>query len=204
MAVGPSDHHPSVFQERCHHDKIPCNREVSKDKSGGDVTEWEVPRPIVWNRRRGPKMRGRRDPIGLATILLLTTLLSAALPHPGAVAAERPLFAGCGNVNQLQFAPVDVLLTGCVPNPPQRVAKVRWKRWGVASATGSGTLENLEKCGFDIGCPSTSLGTVSIVFDRPRKCSAGLLFLRVTISSLRSPKVIRRFTFPCPGPTPLA
>jgi hypothetical protein len=159
---------------------------------------------LLSDGRPATNIRERRTAIGAATMLVVATLLSAALSSPSADAAERPLFAGCGNVNQLQFAPAQVALTGCVPAPPQRVAEVKWKRWGITNAPGSGTLVNLEQCGFDTDCPGTTSRMVSIVLDRPQKCSAGLLFLRVTLRSLKSQKVIRRATFLCPGPPPVA
>ena len=138
-----------------------------------------------------------------AVVLLASIFISVAfLPHHAA-AAERPLFAGCGHDGQLKFAPREIAFTGCVQGSPQRVAEIGWKGWGSASATGYGRLENLKECGYT-GCEGTPVGPVSIILDRPRQCSSGPAFLRVTARSLKSRTVIRQAIFPCPGPAPIA
>ena len=139
-----------------------------------------------------------------AVVLLVSIFVSDAFLPRHAAATERPLFAGCGHDGQRKFAPRTIALTGCVQGSPQRVAEIEWKRWGSTGATGYGRLENLKICEYDTGCQGTPVGPVSILLDRPRQCSSGPAFLRVTARSLKSRAVIRQAIFPCPGPAPVA
>jgi hypothetical protein len=140
-----------------------------------------------------------------ARFLLLALALSAFANISSASATQRTLFAGCGHQNQLKFAPEELILSGCVSGEPQRLTGMNWKPWGKRRATGTGSLEDLQSCGTSKDCAGTPVALVSVVLDKPFRCTAGRVFLRVTIRSLRTPKnVLRREEFPCPGPPPVS
>jgi hypothetical protein len=140
-----------------------------------------------------------------AIFVLLALTFSVSANISPASATQRTLFAGCGHQYQLKFAPEELILSGCVSGEPQRVTGMNWKLWGRHRATGTGTLEDLQSCGTGKKCAATPSALVSVVLDKPFRCTAGRVFLRVTIRSLRTPKnVLRREEFPCPSPPPVS
>ena len=112
-----------------------------------------------------------------ALVLTLAMVLALATPtlvsQSFASAAQRPLFAGCGSQYQLQFAPTNIFVRGCVLGSPQHLTGAMWKFWGVRSAAGTGKLEDAGACAGTLVCPVTTGIRVAVTLDQPRACDFG-------------------------------